>query len=94
MRNTKVRREKKFTVNIRNAETPVSSLWTLDFEPMATKRLTEGGTYSVDDVTISDDSKSMGSAGSPRTATSVASPPRTSTAISTWRKLPPAPLSG
>ena len=29
----KVRREKKFTVNIRNAETPVASLWALDLDP-------------------------------------------------------------
>ena len=56
----KIRREKKFTVNIRNAETPVASLWALDLDPIATKRLTEGGTYSVDDFTISDDSKWIG----------------------------------
>ena len=56
----KVRRDKKFTVNIRNAETPVASLWALGLEPLATKRLTDGGTYSVDDVTISDDSKWIG----------------------------------
>jgi dipeptidyl aminopeptidase/acylaminoacyl peptidase len=56
----KARREKKFTVNIRNAETPVSSLWALDLEPPATRRLTQGGTYSVDDVRISDDSKWIG----------------------------------
>ncbi len=56
----KARRDKKFTVNIRNAETPVASLWALDLEPIATKRLTDGGTYSVDDVTISDDSKWIG----------------------------------
>jgi dipeptidyl aminopeptidase/acylaminoacyl peptidase len=56
----KARREKKFTVNIRNAETPVAGLWALDLEPMATRRLTDGGTYSVDDVTISDDGKWIG----------------------------------
>jgi dipeptidyl aminopeptidase/acylaminoacyl peptidase len=56
----KARRDKKFTVNIRNAETPVAGLWALDLEPVATKRLTDGGTYSVDDVTISDDSKWIG----------------------------------
>ena len=56
----KARREKKFTVNIRNAETPVDSLWALDLEAIATKRLTDGGTYSVDDVTISGDSKWIG----------------------------------
>ena len=56
----KARREKKFTVNIRNAETPVDSLWALDLEPVGTKRLTEGGAYSVENVTISDDSKWLG----------------------------------
>ena len=38
----KVRREKKFTVNIRNPETPVASLWALDLDPHKTKRLTDG----------------------------------------------------
>ena len=39
----KARREKKFTVNIRNPETPVASLWALDLSTgNATKRLTEG----------------------------------------------------
>ena len=56
----KARREKKFTVNIRNAETPVSSLWALDLEPPVTKRLTQDGSHSVDDVNISDDSKWIG----------------------------------
>jgi dipeptidyl aminopeptidase/acylaminoacyl peptidase len=56
----KARREKKFTVNIRNAETPVSSLWALDLEPPATTRLTKDDSYSVDDVSISDDSKWIG----------------------------------
>jgi dipeptidyl aminopeptidase/acylaminoacyl peptidase len=56
----KIRREKKFTVNIRNPETPVSSLWALELDPRSTKRLTEGGAYSVDDLTISSDSKWVG----------------------------------
>ena len=56
----KLRREKKFTVNIRNPETPVSSLWALELDSRSTKRLTEGGAYSVDDLTISSDSKWVG----------------------------------
>jgi dipeptidyl aminopeptidase/acylaminoacyl peptidase len=56
----KARREKKFTVNIRNAETPVSSLWALDLSPLGTRRLTNDATFSVDDFTISDDSKWVG----------------------------------
>jgi dipeptidyl aminopeptidase/acylaminoacyl peptidase len=56
----KVRRDKKFTVNIRNPETPVASLWALDLADTSTKRLTDDASYSVDDVTISDDSKWIG----------------------------------
>jgi dipeptidyl aminopeptidase/acylaminoacyl peptidase len=64
----KVRRDKKFTVDIRNPETPVSSLWALELDPStslgtgprSTKRLTDGGTYSADDFTISKDSKWVG----------------------------------
>ena len=64
----KTRREKKFTVNIRNPETPVASLWVLnvaatpspDGSAHTTRRLTEGGAYSVDDVTISKDGKWVG----------------------------------
>ncbi len=56
----KIRREKKFTVNIRNPETPVSSLWALELDSRSTKRLTEGAAYSVDDFTISSDSKWVG----------------------------------
>ncbi|MGH9385775.1 MAG: S9 family peptidase [Vicinamibacterales bacterium] len=56
----KLRREQKFTVNIRNPETPVSSLWALELDARNTKRLTEGGTYSADDFTISMDSKWVG----------------------------------
>jgi dipeptidyl aminopeptidase/acylaminoacyl peptidase len=56
----KLRREKKFTVNIRNPETPVSSLWALEMDAHTTKRLTEGGAYSADDFTISMDSKWVG----------------------------------
>ena len=53
----KLRREKKFTVNIRNAETPLSSLWALEIDTEKTKRLTEDASFSVADVGISPDSK-------------------------------------
>jgi dipeptidyl aminopeptidase/acylaminoacyl peptidase len=64
----KNRRDKKFTVNIRNPETPVSSLWALDVEPSTsfgaggarTNRLTDGSAYSADDFTISKDSRWIG----------------------------------
>jgi len=57
----KVRREKKFTVNVRNAETPIASLWAvpLDGSP-APARLTQDTSYSVSGLTISDDSKWIG----------------------------------
>ncbi|MEO5896088.1 MAG: S9 family peptidase [Vicinamibacterales bacterium] len=57
----KVRREKKFTVNIRNAETPVASLWIVNMDGSpAPARLTEGANYSVTGLTISPDSKWVG----------------------------------
>jgi dipeptidyl aminopeptidase/acylaminoacyl peptidase len=60
----KLRREKKFTVNIRNAETPLSSLWTYDLEARKTMRLTDDKTFDVSSFTISDDSKWVGFRGS------------------------------
>ena len=56
----KARREKRFTVNIRNAETPTTSLWALDLDPHRPMRLTQEGNYSVSDVTVSDDGKWVG----------------------------------
>ena len=56
----KARREKRFTVNIRNMETPIASLWALSLDPHTTKRLTEDKTFSVGDVTISPDSRWIG----------------------------------
>ena len=56
----KARREKRFTVNIRNMETPLSSLWALDLDPSKTKRLTEDDAYSVTGFTISPDGKWIG----------------------------------
>ena len=56
----KARREKRFTVNIRNMETPLSSLWALDLDPHKTKRLTDDENYSVTNFTISPDGKWIG----------------------------------
>jgi dipeptidyl aminopeptidase/acylaminoacyl peptidase len=56
----RLRREKKFTVNIRNPDTPPSSLWALDVGTRKTKRFTEDSSYSVADVTISKDGKWIG----------------------------------
>jgi len=51
----KARREKRFTVNIQNMETPIASLWALDVDDKQTRRLTEGDSYSVGNFQIADD---------------------------------------
>src|SRR5918993_589254 len=56
----KARREKKFTVDIQNAETPISSLWSLEIAGKKTDRLTADANYSVGDFQISDDGKWIG----------------------------------
>ncbi len=56
----KLRREKKFTVNVRNMETPISSLWKLDLDPLKTARLTQDPSISVAGVTVSADGKWIG----------------------------------
>src|SRR5262245_18804640 len=56
----KARRDKKFTVNVRNAETPTASLWALDLDPVRPSKLTTEGAYSVTAFTASDDGKWMG----------------------------------
>jgi dipeptidyl aminopeptidase/acylaminoacyl peptidase len=53
----KLRREKQFTVNIRNAVTPLASLWQLELDASKTSRLTSDESYSVANVTISGDGK-------------------------------------
>jgi dipeptidyl aminopeptidase/acylaminoacyl peptidase len=53
----KERREKKFTVNIRNPEQPSASLWALDLNPLATKKLSDGAAYAATGPVISDDGK-------------------------------------
>ena len=56
----KERREKKFTVNIRNMETPSTSLWALDLDGNTSKKLTDGAQYAASQFTISDDSRWVG----------------------------------
>jgi dipeptidyl aminopeptidase/acylaminoacyl peptidase len=56
----KARRDKRFTVNIRNAETPTVGLWALDLDPSKTTRLGEEGAYSVTGFTVSKDGKWVG----------------------------------
>ncbi|MEZ4587463.1 MAG: prolyl oligopeptidase family serine peptidase, partial [Gemmatimonadales bacterium] len=56
----KARRENKFTVDIQNADRPLDHLWVLDLASKAERRLTQGGDYSVEGVTVSKDAKWVG----------------------------------
>ena len=56
----RLRREKKFTVMVRNSEMPPSSLWALDLYPVKTTRLTRDSTITVNSFSVSDDSKWVG----------------------------------
>jgi dipeptidyl aminopeptidase/acylaminoacyl peptidase len=57
------RREKGFTVDIKNQETPLASLWALDLDPKQTVRLTDDPSITVSGFTISDDSRWVGFTG-------------------------------
>ena len=57
------RREKGFTVDVRNAITPLSSLWNVDVETTAEQRVTNDASYSVDNFTLSDDGRWIGITG-------------------------------
>ena len=64
----KARVEKKFTVNVRNAEAPVSSLWAVDLGGNVTSsrpatRLTRDTSYAVTSFTVSDDGRYVGYSG-------------------------------
>lgn len=54
------RREMGFTVDIRNMETPLSSLWALEVDTRETTRLTQDSTYSVNGFTVSPDGRWIG----------------------------------
>ncbi|MGH7443829.1 MAG: S9 family peptidase, partial [Longimicrobiales bacterium] len=56
----KERLEQKFTVDIRNAETPLSSLWALDLAPVRATRLTRDSTITVSGFEISPDGRWVG----------------------------------
>ncbi len=62
----KERIEQKFTVRIRNEESPLSHLWALDLAGNKESRLTSAPEYSVGNVTISDDAKWIGFNGTPK----------------------------
>lgn len=56
----KTRREKRFTVNVRNMATPLSSLWALDVAARQTRRLTRDSTVTVDGFELSPDGRWIG----------------------------------
>jgi hypothetical protein len=90
----KARREKKFTVNIRNMETPVASLWALDVATKNPTRLTEDAAYSVGSFTISDDGRWIGFSGGSTNRTSATSRRRTCMPICTCSTPPAAGSNG
>ncbi|WP_420448915.1 S9 family peptidase [Candidatus Palauibacter sp.] len=57
------RREEGFTVDVRNAVTPLSSLWSVEVESAAEERETDDPSYSVNSFTISDDGRWIGITG-------------------------------
>jgi dipeptidyl aminopeptidase/acylaminoacyl peptidase len=60
------RMEAGFTVDVKNAVTPLSSLWAVDVAGAEERRLTDDASYSVEGFTVSDDGAWIGfSGGSP-----------------------------
>ncbi|HSG08393.1 MAG TPA: S9 family peptidase [Longimicrobiales bacterium] len=60
----RVRREKKFTVDIKNDVTPLSSLWSVDPDSRTERKLASDPAYSVSSFTLSPDGKWVGFTGS------------------------------
>ena len=56
----KLRREKQFTVNVRNAEVPSDQLWSLDIGSQTERHLTADRLFSVSGYTVSDDGEWAG----------------------------------
>ena len=59
----KKRREEGFTVDIRNAVTPLSSLWSVGVATAAERRETDDPAYSINGFTLSDDGRWIGLTG-------------------------------
>jgi dipeptidyl aminopeptidase/acylaminoacyl peptidase len=59
----KERREKGFTVDIKNMVTPLSNLWVIGVDGGETRQLTEDPTISIDGFVISDDGEWIGLTG-------------------------------
>ncbi|MDF1502761.1 S9 family peptidase, partial [Roseisolibacter sp. H3M3-2] len=64
-RDEKLRREKRFTANVRNAEAPTSSLWVMDVADRKTTRLTRDTSLSVTNFVLSEDGRYVGFQGVP-----------------------------
>ena len=62
-RTTKPVRRRGFTVNVKNYETPLNSLWCWNTGTGKSDRLTEDDTYTVSGFVVSDDSKWVGYTG-------------------------------
>jgi dipeptidyl aminopeptidase/acylaminoacyl peptidase len=85
------RREKGFTVDIRNQETPLSSLRMVEMGSLLSSRLAGGTDYSVTASPSRPTGDGWASPAAPRSATSGTSPRGASTRTSTsWR--PPRPV--
>jgi dipeptidyl aminopeptidase/acylaminoacyl peptidase len=54
------RRDKGFTVEVRNQETPIASLWRVDMNPIQATRVAGDPAYSVTRFTVSDDGRWVG----------------------------------
>ncbi len=59
------RKEKKFDVRVRNEETPILHLWSVEPETKQERRHTSGTDYSVSDIAVSRDGKWIGFRGTP-----------------------------
>jgi dipeptidyl aminopeptidase/acylaminoacyl peptidase len=56
----KLRREKQFTVNVRNAEVPSDQLWTLDLATKVERKLTNDRAFSISGFSLADDGEWAG----------------------------------
>jgi len=65
-KDNKDRVEQKFTVKIRNEETPLAHLWAFSLDTKQETRLTASQDYTVSDVTISKDAQWIGFRGTPK----------------------------
>ena len=89
----KVRREKKFTVNIRNPETPVASLWSLDLSAQRHEAPDRGRVLHRRRHRSRKTASGLASAACRRIATSAASRRRTCIPTSTCSRRRPATSS-